>query len=401
MQRNLAVFCLSTLSLLVSGGASAQLPWVGTWATAPIADPYPGGALTEAHTWRQIVHVSRGGSRVRVTFTNELGTDPLLIAGAHLGLRAEQSRVVPGSDRPLTFGGESSITVPPGAVAVSDPVTMTVAPLGDLAITLQVPPQPLHTMTFHSVALQQNYDLPGASQDSAEPPQAKPFDNWRFLKNVEVTTSPGSGAIVALGDSITDGYRSAANANHRWPDVLAARLQTRSDLRGLGVLNEGISAGRVLQDGYGPSALARFDRDVLSQSDVRYLVILEGINDVGRTDQPNKPGDVVTTKQLIIAMEQMIERAHAHGIKAYGATLTPFVGAGYASPAGETMRTELNTWIRTGGRFDAVIDFDKATRDPQHPERLLPAYDCGDHLHPNDAGYKAMGDSIDLSLFTR
>ncbi len=206
---------------------------------------------------------------------------------------------------------------------------------------------------------------------------------------------------MTVGDSITDGFRSTSDQNRRWPDVLAQRLQGDKHLSGLGVLNEGISGNRILHDKAGPSALARFDRDVLSQSNVRYLIILEGINDIGRTAQPNEPGDPITTQQLLGSYDQLIERAHAHGIKVYGATLTPFLGAGYASPAAEAMRQAANTWIRTSGHFDGVVDFDKATRSPTQPSVLSPEADCGDHLHPSDAGYRLMGDSVDLKLFTK
>lgn len=378
--------------------AGAQSAWVGTWAAAPSAKTAKGEAMQEAETLRQIVHVSLGGSTVRVTLTNELGTEPLVIDGVHVAQHATGGAVQPGSDTALLFGGQPAITIPAGAVAVSDPVSLKVAPLSDLAITVALPAQTVHTMTAHDLGLETNYLLPGDALSSPEFPEAKTFDQWRFLKCVEVERPKGA-AVVTLGDSITDGYRSTANTNQRWPDVLAARLQSSARLKGIGVLNEGISGNRILHNGAGPNALARFDRDVLSQSGVRYLIVMEGINDIGGTAKPRAPDDKITAQQLIVAYEQMIERAHAHGIKVFGATLTPFIGAGYASPQGETMREAVNTWIRTNGHFDGVIDFDEATRDATDSKVLSPAADSGDHLHPGDAGYKTMGDAIDLKLF--
>ncbi len=402
MRRSSHGLLAALLAFLPVSAATAQA-WTGTWGAAPSAEHMASGVLPAETTLREIVHVSRGGTAVRVTFTNEFGTDPLRLGAAHLGLRAQGSTLIPGSDRALLFGGQTRISIPPGAVAVSDSVAIKLDAQADLAITLDLPAQPLHTITAHSLALTTNYEATGNQIESAALPDTKPILQWRFLKNVEVRggDTATSGAVVAFGDSITDGFRSTPDTNRRWPDVLAGRLQAEKHLRAVGVLNEGISGNRVLHDGAGPNALARFDRDVLSQSGVRYLVVLEGINDIGRTVQPHDPGDAITAEQIIVGYGQMIARAHAHGIKVYGATLTPFLGAGYASPAGEAMRQTVNAWIRTPGHFDAVIDFDQATRDPAKPGSMLPAYDCGDHLHPSDAGYKAMGDSIDLHLFAR
>lgn len=391
----------AVLLLSATLNLEAQTNWVGTWATSPSAMAEKSGALTAETTLREIVHLSRGGTAVRVTVTNELGTDPLVVSGAHLAMHGQQSGVTPGTDHPLLFGGQAAITIPPGAVAVSDPVPMPVPALSDVAVSLLLPAQPLHTITGHSLGLQTNYDAAGDQLASAVLTDSKPFSQWRFLKNVEVSGGPAGGAIVAFGDSITDGYRSSPDQNLRWPDDLARRLRAEHKLNGLGVLNEGISGNRILHDISGPNALARFDRDVLSQSGVRYLIVMEGINDIGHTYQPRVPGDEITAEQIIVAYEQMIERAHAHGITVYGATLTPFMGAGYSSPSGETMRQTVNSWIRTPGHFDGVIDFDKVTRDPAQPSVFNPSYDSGDHLHPSNAGYKAMSDSIDLKLFSR
>lgn len=405
------LFLLCALPMVAASGqanrtaaasTSATARWVGTWAAAPIAVPNAAGTVAGKEQLYQTVHVSRGGASVRVTLTNELGTDPLTVDGARLALRGRDTQPLPGSERPLTFAGQSATVIPAGAVAVSDPVALPLAPSSDLEINLSLPAQPQHTVTAHLLGLQTNFLANGESLTSTPPGGARPLMQWQYLKNVEVAEPAGHGAaIVTVGDSITDGNRSTPDTNRRWPDVLARRLQADPGMRGLSVLNEGISGNRVLHDGTGPNALARFDRDVLSQDGVRYLIVMEGINDIGRTAQPRNPDDGVTLEAILAGLTQLIERAHAHGILVYGATLTPYLGAGYASPAGEMMRQAVNTWIRTGGRFDGVIDFDKITGDPADPGHLLPTFDSGDHLHPSDAGYRAMADGIDLHLFTQ
>jgi lysophospholipase L1-like esterase len=229
----------------------------------------------------------------------------------------------------------------------------------------------------------------------------KKIYSWNFLKGVDVQAEREAGSIVAFGDSITDGAKSTRDTNTRWPDVLAARLAANKATAHLGVLNQGIGGNRILHDNTGPSALARFDRDVIAQAGVKYVIILEAINDIGHAADPKKPYDIVSADDLIAGFSQMARRAHTHGIKVIGATLTPYIGAGYQSPAGEAMRQAVNQWIRTTKELDGVVDFDKATADPAHPGVFLPADDSGDHLHPNDAGYKAMGEAIDLKLFAR
>jgi len=230
---------------------------------------------------------------------------------------------------------------------------------------------------------------------------SSPITSWCFVKGIDVSTNAAdhAAAIVTFGDSITDGAQSTYDMNRRWPDVLAARLQADKKTAHLSVLNQGIGGNRVLHDGYGPSALARFDRDVIAQSGAKYLIILEGINDIGHLKNPHEPGDIITADDLIFGLSQLVTRAHQHGIKVFGATLTPYLPTGYSTPQGEQVRVAYNQWIRTSGVFDGVIDFDKITQDPAHPDQLLPDYDSGDHLHPKDAGYKAMGDAIDLSQF--
>ena len=350
-------------------------------------------------TLREIVHVSSGGEQIRVRFTNEFGKDPLMLSDVHVAVSAGGNAIQDGTDHVLTFGGAKTVRVTAGAVAYSDPVTMTVAPMSDLAVSFYVPSQVMRAETFHDFADQDNYMVSGDVSGAASLTDAKKIESWYFMDGVDVSWTKGARAIVTLGDSITDGALSTRNANRRWPDVLAAQLQKAHGLEHVGVLNEGIGGNRVLNDGYGPSALARLDRDVLAQNGAEYVVVLESINDIGRFHRMMGPEDDVTAEQLEQGLKQVADAAHEHGMKAYGATLTPYGGAGYWSDKGEQIREAVNNWIRTSGTFDGVIDFDKITQDPANPTHFNPAYDSGDHLHPNDAGYKAMGEGIDLKLF--
>ncbi len=382
--------------------------WTGTWGTAP-AGPPPVGLPPDPslqtftdQTLRLIVHTSTGGNRVRIRLSNELGATPLTIGAARIGLRAGGSDVAAGTDRALTFGGRSFVTIPPGAPALSDPVELNVPPLSDLAVSLYLPGT-VQATTVHQLALQTNYvSLPGNFTAAATLPVQRTIQVWPFLTEVDVDTSGPT--IVTLGDSITDGTRSTPDTNNRWPDWLARRLQTERDpVLGInarfGVVNRGISGNRLLGNSpntlAGRSAQERFDRDVLATAGVRYLVVLIGINDIGNSS-PTSP---VTAEDLIAAYRQLIQRAHAKGISVIGATLTPFEGAAYYSPEKEVVRQAVNNWIRNNDEFDAVIDFDRVTRDPARPSRFLPAYDSGDHLHPNDLGYQAMGNAVPLGLF--
>ena len=399
----LALFCLHCFTTMPATAASPD-HWVGTWATSPVAASNPtakfGAEGTTGTTLREIVHISLGGGTVRVILTNEFGLDPLTIGAAQIALGSGASGIT-GTGAPLTFGGQASVTIPPGALMVSDPVVLKVAPLSNLAVSIFLPDQPVNQLTLHTFADQTNYLVPGnvVGAPSLDTPQE--FFSWDFLKGVDVLSDGDSASIVTFGDSITDGALSTRNANARWPDVLARRLQADKKTSKFGILNEGIGGNRILHDTTGPSALARFDRDVIAQSGVKYVVILESINDIGHATDPNKPYDVVTAQDLIVGLGQLATRAHTHGIKVIGATLTPFVGAKYQSPAGEAMRQAVNQWIRTTNQFDAVIDFDKTTTDPTHPGMFQPLDDSGDHLHPGDYGYKTMGESIDLKLFTK
>jgi lysophospholipase L1-like esterase len=375
--------------------ASAQ-HWVGTWTASPLAEPNPHDTFAQDTTLRQTVRVSLGGSNLRVVFTNELGIEPLILGGATVALT--------NAPQPLTFSGHPTIIIPPGAVAVSDPIALNLPALSDLTIGLFLPAQTLTILTLHNFADATNYDAPGNQLSSAAGSLTltTPHKNtyFQFIKDVQVD-APNAASIVTLGDSITDGAQSTRDANARWPDILAQRLHANPATQNLAVLNAGIGGNRILHDGTGPNALSRFDRDVLAQAGVKYLILLEGINDIGNAYSPTNPRDPITAADLIAGFTQLARRAHTHGIKVYGATLTPFVGAGYSSPAGEAVRQAFNQWIRTTPEFDGVIDFDKATRDPTNPATFAPANDSGDHLHPGDAGYKTMGASIDLNLFTK
>jgi len=392
---------LAVLVLSVCAHAATPGVWVGTWATAPMQQENKAGALAADITYRQIVHVSLGGSSIRVVFTNEFGTDPLTLTGASVALPVSNtvSDIHVDSAKALAFSGHPGITIPPGAVAVSDPVDFPLAALSDLAITTVLPAQPLHTYSVHGFADSSNFQAAGNQLSAATLDTPHTGTSWLFLKAVDVQAPSGSGSIVTFGDSITDGAHSTRDANARWPDVLAKRLQAAKGTANLGVLNTGIGGNRVLHDGTGPNALARFDSDVIAQAGVRYVIVLESINDIGHAADPKKPYDVVTADDLIAGLSQLARRAHTHGIKIYGATLTPYLPAAYSSTPGETMRAAVNQWIRTSHELDGFIDFDAATRDPDHPQSFLPADDSGDHLHPGDAGYKAMGESIDLKLF--
>ena len=391
-------------------GVHATLPaiaqsWVSTWTASP--QP-PRGVMPTSfsnQTVRQIVRVSIGGTKVRIRLSNEFGTKPVLIGAASVGLTSGSSDIVSGSLRPLTFGSSKSITVLPGAPALSDPVELNVAPLSDVAVNLYLPAA-TDLDTVHQVGLQTAYvSAAGDFTASSEFPAVDKFTSRFFLAGVMVEPSSRARAIVTFGDSITDGSNSTVNANRRWPDVLARRLKEAG--APVAVLNQGISGNRVLSDGAGTSALARFERDVLSQPGISHVVILLGINDIGWPGTAIEPNGIIRTADEIIAgYKQLIERAHLRSIKVIGGTLTPFENAlagrpnqGYFTPDKEAKRLAVNNWIRTSGAFDAIIDFDRVIADPARPAAMAAPYDSGDHLHPNDAGYRAMGESIDLKLF--
>jgi len=309
------------------------------------------------------------------------------------------------SDRALTFAGKSDVTIPAGAEFVSDPLEVNVTPLSDIAVTFHLDEPPAQE-TGHPGSRSTSYYEHGDVVNATDLPDAKHVDHWYQLTEIDVRTQSGAGVIVALGDSITDGHAATTNGNDRWPDVLAARLQASKKMRDVGVSNQGIGGNHLLTDGLGPNVLARFDRDVLAPTGVRWLIVFEGVNDLGglaRNGEVSADQHTALVEHVIAAYEQIIERAHAHGLRVYGATITPYMGSEYYHPGqwSEADRQAVNTWIRAAGNFDAVIDFDAVVRDPEHPDHLLPAFDCGDHLHPSPAGYKALGDAIPLDLFAK
>lgn len=400
--RRLLVFGAVLVSLVGSGvvASSTTAPgrhtppggWVGTWSAAPgtgvanTPNGYPNYSI------RNVVHTSVGGNQVRVRLSNTFGTTPLLLG--HVTIAVAQSGTSPaarpGSMRTLTFGGQRSVAVPAAAEVLSDPVRLTVPRDGDLLVTTFTP-TPSGPVTHHAFAGQTSFFT--RNGDFADQESGAAFTEqtsvWHYVSGVDVrSNAPGS--VVTFGDSITDGVGSTANTNRRWPDLLSDRLRGR-----LGVLNAGISGNRLLLDvpgsAFGRNALARFADDVLSQGDVRTMIVLEGINDIQQTPHQTDPA------MIISAYRQMIAQAKARGIRIIGATMLPFKGWRVWDETLEATRVAVNDWIRTSGEFDAVIDFDKVTRDPADPQRMLAAYDSGDHLHPGDAGYQAMANAVDLS----
>ncbi|TWB59467.1 SGNH/GDSL hydrolase family protein [Nitrospirillum viridazoti] len=381
--------------------------WVGSWmasAQAGGADstpPAPG--FTDA-TLRQVVHLTLGGARVRFRLSNAFGTAPLTIPGAHVALSAKEGKtpsaaIRAGSDHALTFNGQASVTIPAGGMVWSDPVDLAVPDMADLAVSLRLKDVPA-TVTGHPGSRATSYIASGDALDAADLPGAATVTHWYILTGVDVQAPATANAVVVLGDSITDGRDSTTDGNGRWTDALARNL-----LRGkspVGVLNAGIGGNRLLLDGIGPRALDRLDRDVLDQTAVRWVIVLEGINDLATALKAAERKEVAATPEAIIdAYRQIIARAHARGLLVYGATILPCQGIGYCAPAMEPNRQKVNAWIRGSGAFDAVIDLDRTLEDPKNPGHLLPEADGGDHLHPGDTGYRLMAEGTDLALFAR
>ena len=369
--------------------------WVGTWGASPqlteLKNLPPPPGLT-SNTLRQVVQVSIGGKKLCTHFSNAFGSSPLTMSSVHLALSAGGSVIKTNNDKALTFQGKPSVTIPAGESVVSDPLDFDLAPLSDLAVTIHFDGTS-GDVTGHPGSRSTSYLQSGGSVSAAALPTAVRTQHWYILNGIDVAANNSSAAIVALGDSITDGRGSGTDKNDRWPDDLARRLQANQSTADIAVLNEGIGGNCVLHGGLGPTALSRLNRDVLSQSGVRWLIVLEGVNDIGGSR------DASVATNLITAYETIIEQAQARHIRVYGATILPFGGSFYDRPGHETAREVVNNWIRTGGRFDAVIDFDAVMRDPQNPSHLLPAADSSDHLHPNETGYQIMAKAIDLKLF--
>jgi lysophospholipase L1-like esterase len=398
--------------------------WIGTWATAPQPARPANAQMFRNQTLRLIVHTSAGGKKMRIRLANTFGDQPLVIGSAHVAHRTAAADIDPASDRTLLFRGHSSTTVRVRSMVISDPVELDVPALSDLAISLFLP-QTAVAMTSHSLALQTNYISAETGDSTAEVklPVAKTIASWPFLTGVDVAASPRGATIVAFGSSTTDGDGSTKDANRRWPDVLAERLQRGSDgAAELGVLNEGIIGNRLLYDSprqannpFGPvlgeGGLARFERDVLAQAGVKYVFVCLGVNDILFPAFPfTPPTETVTAGNLIAGYRQLITRARKKGVRVIGTTIPPFEGATFSgagmnltfyTPGRENERQEVNAWIRHSAEFDAVIDFDEVLRDPTRPTRLLPAYAVEDHLHVNDAGNVAQGNAIPLTLFQR
>lgn len=376
--------------------------WVATWGASP-SDP--ADALS-GQTVREHVRLSLGGNRIRIRLSNRFGTDSLVVGAVHVALHGTGAGTLPGTDRTVTFSDASSVTIPPGAQAVSDQIALDVKALDEIAVSIFLPGD-TGPLTIHQLGVSTTYISPAGDFTAAAVMPVSTTSLSRYLlSDVEVRRARDADAIVTLGDSITDGFASTVDANHRWPDFLAERLRSQQMAnlrrRPISVVNQGISGNRLRKNIAGPNAQERFDRDVIAQPGAKWVTLLEGINDLGfpGSVEPNAPR--VTFTQIIEAYKQLIARAHAAGLKIYGCTLTPFEGttfAGYFAPDKEAVRETVNSWIRNSGQFDAVIDFDKAIRDPDHPTRMLPAYDSGDHLHPNDLGYLVMANSVDLGLF--
>ena len=430
MLRNGALACFFLLIFMLAAApqSGAQTRWIGTWATAPQADIPALVQTFRNQTLRLIVHISAGGKKVRVKISNTFGDRPVLIGAAHIARRANGADIDPASDRTVKFGGHSSTTIAARGMVVSDPVDLDVAALSDLAISLFFPESAVAT-TSHILALQTNYISAEAGDATAAVKFhfAKTIDSWPFLTGVDVAASPRGATIVAFGSSTTDGDGSTDDANRRWPDVLAERLQEAGERKAeLGVLNEGIIGNRLLADSHslgqaggpfgealkkygealGDAGLARFDRDVLAQAGVKYVVLLLGINDILFPGSFTPASESVGAHSVISGNRQLLARAHKKGIRVIGTTIPPIEDATFRhpeihffTPEKESVRQEVNAWIRTGGEFDAVVDFDEVVRDPGHPARLLPLYDSGDHLHVNDAGNVAQGHAFPLNLF--
>jgi lysophospholipase L1-like esterase len=393
---SIAGFVLLVLSLSCTWNmAAAKDCWISTWVSGQQLTerrnmpPAPG---LSNNTLRQVVHVTLGGKKLRVQFSNSYGADPVTINVAHIAASKGDSSIDPATDKALTFQGASSITIPTGQTVYSDTLDFDVAPLSNLAVSIYFG-QTSNDVTGHPGSRTTSYIQPGDAVTATDMVSAAKTDHWYILSGIDLWLDDSYATVVTLGDSITDGRGSTTNGNNRWPDNLARRLQADPNTAKIGVLNQGIGGNTVVSGGLGPTALKRFDHDVLGPGGVRWVIILEGVNDIGGSRSPKVADD------LIAAYEQFIDKAHVKDIKVYGVPILPFGGSFYDSEAHEAARQTVNKWIRTSDKFDAVIDLNAAVRDPANPAALLPEYDSGDHLHLSVAGYQKMADSIDLDLF--
>ena len=402
------LLCSRVLLLASCSSLSGQkLPqanrWVGTWAVAPYSAPIPGNQPVGNRTYREIVHLSQGASRIRAVFSNEFGTSGLTIESATIALSDGQSRVHEAQGKRLTFSGKEQVVISAGAKVLSDPVALEAPALSDVAVSFYLPTQNIPVFSVHPLASQINYVVEGNQVNAPSLPSAKQITTYPILRTLESQASSDVRAIACLGDSITDGRHSTTDANARWPNVLAKCLIDSEGEDAASVLNLGIGGNRLLEDGKGPNALSRLDRDVLAQSNVRYLIVLQGIDDIGE-GYGTKESDgtaAPSAGHITAAYEQIIARAHAHNIAVYGATLLPFQQSMFYSEEGEAVREQVNKWIRSSSAFDAVLDFDAVVRDETDARKLAARFDSGDHLHPNDRGYKAIADSVPLQLFRK
>ena len=390
---------------IAAAGPATEVNWVASWVSAQqLTEPgnLPPAPGLAGQTLRQVIQPTLGGSRLRVTFSNAYGEAPLTVSSAHVAAARVGSAIDPASGRALTFHGSPSVVIQPGTVMVSDDLPFAVQPFHNLAVSAFLSSVPTH-LTGHPGSRTTSFIQPGDAVSAPELPDAVRTDHWYLLSSLEVTAAPTATAIVIMGDSITDGRGSTTNQNDRWPNLLARRLHANPASTEMAVLNQGAGGGRVLRDGLGTSALGRFDRDVLAVPGVRWLIVFEGVNDLGTAVSARAKGQpAATAHDLIAAYRQMILRARAHHIRVIGATIMAFEGfTAYDTPESEADRQTVNHWIRTSGEFDGVLDFDAITRDPKKPAKLSAAVDGGDHLHPSARGYQIMADAIDLTLFTR
>jgi lysophospholipase L1-like esterase len=395
-----SLFLLSLAACGTPSGArsSTEAPhWVGTWATSQqIVEPAnmpPAPGLT-SNTLRQIVHVSLGGRRVRVRFSNVFGDAPLTLAAAAIAPSLGESRIDAAAQHALTFGGNASVAIDAGRDTTSDALSFDLAPLSNVAITARFERVPV-VLTGHPGSRTTSYIQSGDAVADPSLPGAVATVHWYVATGIDVVAPERAAAVVALGNSITDGRGSGTDRQNRWPDELARRLQAGPATRLVAVLNAGIGGNCVLRSCLGPSALSRLERDVLRPPGVRWAIVLEGVNDIGQAKSPAEADSIA--RGLTAAYAQLVERAHASGIRVYGATILPFGSSFYDAPYRESARMRVNGWIRTSRTFDAVIDLDAALRDPAQPSRLAPVADGGDHLHPNEAGYHMMAAAIDLA----